>query len=66
MNKLIITIALMALSQMAIGGEKNTLEKAQEVAERMRDDADKEYSKGVSKRNELHQWADATTLHLLS
>ena len=59
MNKLIITIALMALPQMAIGGEKNTLEKAQEVAQRMRDAADAGYSKGVSKRNELHQWADA-------
>jgi hypothetical protein len=32
MNKLIITIAIMALSQAAMGEEKNTLEKAQEVA----------------------------------
>jgi hypothetical protein len=39
MNKLIITLAMMALSQVAMGEEKNTLEKAQEVAQRMRDAA---------------------------
>jgi hypothetical protein len=46
MNKLIITLAMMALSQVAMGEEKNTLEKAQEVAQRMRDAADREYSEG--------------------
>jgi len=59
MNKLIITIALMALSQAAMSEEKNTLERAQEVVQQMRDAADKEYAKGVSERNELHQWPDA-------
>ena len=59
MNKLIITIAIMALSQAAMGEEKNTLEKAQEVAQRTRADADREYAKGVAKRSELHQWSDA-------
>jgi len=49
----------MALSQMATGGEKNTLEKAQEVAQRMRDAADKEYANGVARRTEPRQWADA-------
>jgi len=50
----------MALSQVAMGEEKNTLEKAQEVAQRMRDAADREYSEGVAKRNELRQWSNAT------
>ena len=61
MNKLIIiiTIALMALSQATFGGEKNALEMAQEVAQQMKTEADKEYAKGVAKRNELHQWPDA-------
>jgi len=59
MNKLIITIALIWLSQMAMGGEKNRLEKAQEVAQQMRADANKEYAKGLAKRRELRQWSDA-------
>jgi hypothetical protein len=59
MNKLIITIAMVALSQVAMGKEKNTLEKAQEVAQQMRDAADTEYAKGVAKRAELRQWSDA-------
>lgn len=37
------------------------LEKAQEVAQRTRADADKEYAKGVAKRTELRQWSDAAT-----
>jgi hypothetical protein len=59
MNKLIITLAVMALSQGAMSEEKNTLEKAQEVSQRMRAEADREYAKGVAKRSELHQWSDA-------
>ena len=59
MKKLIITIALMALSQAAMSEEKNTLERAQEVVQQMRDAADKEYAKGVAKRDELQQWPDA-------
>jgi hypothetical protein len=42
-----------------MSGEKNTLEKAQEVAQQMKTDADREYSNGVTRRNELRQWADA-------
>jgi len=49
----------MALSQATFGGEKNALEMAQEVAQQMKTEADKEYAKGVAKRNELHQWPDA-------
>ena len=59
MKKLIITIALMALSQAVMGEEKNTLEKAQEVAQRMRDAADSEYAEGLAKRNELQYWEDS-------
>ena len=44
---------------MAMGGEKNRLEKAQEVAQQMRADANKEYAKGLAKRRELRQWSDA-------
>lgn len=59
MDKLIIAIAIMVLSQATLGEERNTLEKAQEVAQQMKTDADKEYAKGVARRNELRQWADA-------
>ena len=54
MNKLIIiTIAIMALSQASMGEEESALEKANEVAQQMRDAADREYAKVVAKRNEL-------------
>jgi type II secretory pathway pseudopilin PulG len=56
MNKIIITLAFMALSQMAMSEDKNTLEKAQEVVQQVRDAADAEYAEGVAKRNERHQW----------
>jgi type II secretory pathway pseudopilin PulG len=59
MNKLIMTIAIVVLPQLAIGKEKNTLERAQEVAQRMRDAADREYAKGVARRTGRRQWPDA-------
>ena len=59
MNKLVITLAFIGLSHVAMSGEKNTLEKAKEVAQQMKIDADMEYLSGVTRRNELRQWADA-------
>jgi flagellar biosynthesis chaperone FliJ len=43
----------MALSQASMGEEESALEKANEVAQQMRDAADREYAKVVAKRNEL-------------
>lgn len=61
MNIFIVALVIMALSQTVMSAEGGTLAKAIEVAQQIRADADEAYAKGVARRNERHQWHDATT-----
>jgi hypothetical protein len=60
-NIFIVALVIMALSQTVMSAEGGTLAKAIEVAQQIRADADEAYAKGVARRNERHQWHDATT-----